>query len=108
MVGSIGSSSSMTTPPSHRLFAHDKDVVCALAYQRKPPHLTCAFELGPDGMMGTPMEGIEHTGLRRVDISGFHCSLMRTEVIKRLREGLKETDGSEKVIVPGTRHYYGW
>jgi len=99
-----------TFPPDllQRLFAHDKDVVCALAYQRKPPHLTCAFELGPDGMMGTPMEGIEHTGLRRVDISGFHCSLMRTEVIKRLREGLKETDGSEKVIVPGTRHYYGW
>ncbi len=88
-----------------RLLTHQKDIVCALAYQRGPPHFTCAFEIGEDGLLGRPMEGIEHTGLRRVDVSGFHCSVMRTSVIKRLREGLKDAEG--KVIVPGTRLYYG-
>ena len=85
-----------TFPPDlvRRLLAHDKDVVCALAYQRKVPHGTCAFETGPDGLMGTPLEGIEHTGLRRVDVSGFHCSILRTSVIKRLRDA-------------GIRQYYG-
>lgn len=77
-----------------RLLAHQKDVVCALAYQRRPPHLTCAFEIGEDGMMGVALEGIEHTGLRRVDVSGFHCSIMRTSVIKKLRDA-------------GIRQYFG-
>lgn len=88
-----------------RLLSHQKDVICALAYQRKPPHLTCAFEIGTDGQMGIPLEGIEHTGLRRVDVSGFHCSLLRTSVIQRLRDGLKDVEG--KVLVPGTRQYFG-
>jgi hypothetical protein len=65
-----------------------------LAYQRKPPHLTCAFEVGPDGVMGSPLEGIEHTGLRRVDVSGFHVSALRTSVIKKLRDA-------------GIRQYFG-
>jgi GT2 family glycosyltransferase len=88
-----------------RLLAHQKDVVCALAYQRRPPHLACAYEIGADGMIGKTLEGIEHTGLRRVDVSGFHCSIMRTSVIKRLREGVKDEAGN--VTVPGTRQYYG-
>lgn len=78
-----------TFPPDliRRLLSHEKDVVCALAYQRRPPFLTCAFEVeGADGMMGKPLEGIEHTGLRRVDVSGFHCSIIRTRVFKKLRE----------------------
>lgn len=77
-----------------RLMAHQKDIVCALAYQRKPPHLTCCFEKGEDGLLGTPMEDIEHTGLRRVDISGFHCSIMHTSVIKKMRDA-------------GIRQYWG-
>ena len=77
-----------------RLLSHQKDIVCALAYQRKVPHGTCAFELGPDGMLGASLEGIEHTGLRRVDVSGFHCSIMRTSVIKKMREaGIKQYFG---------------
>jgi GT2 family glycosyltransferase len=77
-----------------RLISHQKDVVCALAYQRKPPHLPCVFELGEDGLLGAPMEGIERTGLRKVDVSGFHCSIMRTSVIKRLRDaGIKQYFG---------------
>jgi len=88
-----------------RLLSHQKDVVCALAYQRWPPYLACAYDTEPDGITGTPLEGIEHTGLRRVDVSGFHCSIIRTSVFKRLREGTKDAEG--KVLVPGTRAYYG-
>lgn len=85
-----------TFPPDvlRRLLSHQKDVVCAVAYQRKPPHLTCVFEVGPDGLLGAPMEGIEHTGLRRADISGFHCSVLHTSVIKKLRDA-------------GIRQYFG-
>jgi GT2 family glycosyltransferase len=90
-----------------RLLVHQKDVVCALAYQRKPPHLPCAFEVGEDGMLGKPLEGIEHTGLRKVDVSGFHCSIMRTSVIKRLRDGLKGEKEGDPPRIPGTRLYYG-
>lgn len=88
-----------------KLLSHKKDVVCAIAYQRKPPHLPCIFKLGPDGLLGVPVEGIEHTGLREVDVSGFHCSIINTSVIKRLREGTKDADG--KVLVPGIRQYFG-
>jgi hypothetical protein len=54
---------------------------------------------------GRPLEGIEHTGLRKVDISGFHVSCIDLDVIRKLREGTKDADG--KVLVPGTRIYYG-
>lgn len=77
-----------------RLLSHQKDVVCALAYQRKPPYGACVFEIGEDGVMGSHMEDIERTGLRKVDVSGFHCSIMRTSVIKRLRDA-------------GIRQYFG-
>jgi GT2 family glycosyltransferase len=85
-----------TFPPDvlRRLLSHQKDVVCALAYQRKPPHLTCTFEVGDDGLLGKPLEGIEHTGLRRVDVSGFHCSIIRASVFKKLRAaGIKQYYG---------------
>ncbi len=88
-----------------RLLSHRKDVVCALAYQRRPPYLACAYDTEPGGIMGTPLENIEHTGLRKVDVSGFHCSIIRTSVIKKLRDGTKDADGKE--LVPGTRQYFG-
>lgn len=70
-----------------RLLFHDKDLVCALAYGRRPPHPVCAYSLSPyDGIGGKPLEGIEHTGLKQVAVSGFHCSLMKTSVIKKLRD----------------------
>ena len=96
-----------TFPPDvlRRLLAHNKPVVTALAYQRKPPHWPCVFEVGDDGMLGRPLEGIEHTGLRKVDVSGYHCSLLNTRVIKTMREGLKNPDGTERV--KGTRQYFG-
>lgn len=89
-----------------RLLSHRKDVVCALAYQRNPPHATCVFELDPNGgLAGRPLDGIEHTGLRPVDASGFHCSIINTRVFQKLRDGVKNADGT--VVVPGTRLYYG-
>lgn len=88
-----------------RLLAHNKPVVTALAYQRKPPHAACVFEVGDDGILGRPMEGIERTGLRKVDISGYHCSALKTSVIQKMRDGIKDAEG--KVIVPGTRQYFG-
>jgi GT2 family glycosyltransferase len=83
-------------PPDviRRLLAHDREIVTALAYQRKPPHGACIFEIGPDGLMGNHLEGWERTGLRKVDISGFHCSLTRTSVIKKMRDaGIKQYFG---------------
>lgn len=88
-----------------RLLSHDKPLVAAVAYQRRPPHLTCAFEMNDEGLLGRPLEGIEHTGLRKVDVTGLHVSCTKMEVIRKLRDGLKGPDG--QVIVPGTRLYFG-
>lgn len=85
-----------TFPPDviPRLLAHGKDAVTALAYQRKVPYGACIFELGPDGMFGRPLEGWEHTGLRKVDVSGFHCSAIKTSIIHRMRAaGIKNYFG---------------
>jgi GT2 family glycosyltransferase len=69
-----------------RFLSHGKDVVTALAYQRKPPYLPCIYELvSKDSVNGNPLLGWERTGLRRVDISGFHCSMIKMSVIKKLR-----------------------
>jgi GT2 family glycosyltransferase len=77
-----------------RLLSHGKEIVTALAYQRKPPHLPCIFEVGDDGMLGRPLEGIEGTGLRKVDVSGYHCSVLSTNVIKKMRkEGIRQYFG---------------
>jgi GT2 family glycosyltransferase len=89
-----------------QMLRHEKQIVTALAYMRRPPHWTCLFEAAEDGTLnGKPLEGMEHTGLRRVDMSGLHCALINTEVFKKLREGLKGPNG--EVIVPGTRQYFG-
>lgn len=69
-----------------RLLRHEKDVVSALAYQRREPHMPCIYELGPDGLHGAVLSNYEHTGLRRVDVTGFHCSAISTSVFRKLRE----------------------
>lgn len=69
-----------------RFLSHGKEVVTALAYQRRPPYLPCIYErVSEDSVNGNPLHGWEHTGLRRVDISGFHCSMIKTSVFKKLR-----------------------
>lgn len=71
----------------NRLLKHDKDIVTAIAYQRMPPHGICIFQhVEPGAITGTPMEGIEHTGLRQIDVSGLHCSAIKTSVFKRLKD----------------------
>jgi len=83
-------------PPDliRRFLGHQKDVVCALAYQRKPPHSTCAFDMDGDQLTGKPLEGIEHTGLRKVDAAGLHCSIVARGVIEKLREaGIRQYHG---------------
>lgn len=69
-----------------RLLSHQKEVVTALAFQRKQPYLPCIYEWCSDGFTGTPLEGWENTGLRKVDVSGFHVSALRMSVIKKLRD----------------------
>lgn len=61
------------------------DMVSALAYQRMVPYNPCIFETDLEGK-GRVLEGYERTGLRRVDASGMHLTMLRTSVIKRFRE----------------------
>lgn len=70
-----------------RLLAHDVDVVCALAYARRAPYAARAWSVLPgDPLRGMVWEGLEHSGLREVDISGFAVSLIRRGVLEKLRE----------------------
>lgn len=89
-----------------RLLGHNKGVVAALAYQRKKPYATVAYELDADLLAqgvtsGRHLEGIEHTGLRKVDVSGLHVSATRLSVVKKMR-----AFRSEK-YPDGIREYYG-
>ncbi len=103
-----------TFPPDllPRLLKHNKGLVCAMAYQRKPPYKTVAYTLDEEQMklgnfMGQQMEGIEHTGLRSVDVNGLHVSALRLDVIRKLhayRE--KDEKGAEK-YPQGIRQYFG-
>lgn len=85
-------------PPDlvRRLLAHQKDVVTALAYQRKPPHWPCIFADDGDGshLMAAPLMDAEHTGLRVVARSGLHVAMVRTGAIAKLRDaGIREYFG---------------
>lgn len=105
-----------TFPPNllELLMRHEKPVVCALAYGRRKPYPAVAYMLDEDALarghtMGNNMEGIERTGLRKVDVSGFHVSAIRVpEVIKAFhsfRE--KGADGVTEKYPEGIRQYYG-
>jgi GT2 family glycosyltransferase len=70
-----------------RFLAHGKDVVTALAYQRKKPHGPCIYADGDDGqLLTTPILDAEHTGLRRVSRSGLHVAMIRTSVFQKMRD----------------------
>lgn len=88
------------------LTRHEKEVVCALAYQRKPPYAAVAYELDPElfakgETVGRNVEGLERTGLRKMDVSGFHVSALRLSVIKKMREHRCEKHPN------GIRQYWG-
>lgn len=87
----------MTFPPDTltRLLAHQKDIVCALAYQRKEPYNICLFDWIPipgikEGGSFQSMNGCEHTGLREIAGCGSACTLVSTEVFKKIKA--KEPD----------------
>lgn len=87
-----------------RLLLHNKDVVTALAYQRKPPYLPCVYErINKDTVNGNPIENLEQTGLRKVDISGFHVSALRLSVIQKMRDYR-----SDKFTNGITEYWGGW
>jgi GT2 family glycosyltransferase len=92
-----------TFPPDtlRRLYSHMNkviagkpvEIVTALAFQRLVPYGPCIFETDAEGK-GRMLEGYERTGLRQVDASGMHCAMIKTTVIKKLREA-------------GTLNYFG-
>lgn len=87
-----------------RLLSHNKEVVTTLAYQRKPPYLPCVYErTSQDAVVGNPMENLEQTGLRKVDISGFHVSALRLSVIRKMRDYR-----STKFPAGITEYWGGW
>lgn len=83
-----------TFPPDllPRLVHHEKEVVCALAYQRRPPYAHVVYDLDEEKLKqgkvsGTHVEGnLEHTGLRKFDVSGFHVSAIRLSAIAKMKE----------------------
>lgn len=104
-----------TFPPDllELLMRHEKPVVCALAYGRWAPYPTVAYRLDEDALahgktMGVNLEGIERTGLRKVDVSGFHVSAIRVPEVIKAFHAYREKDaaGAEK-YPEGIRQYYG-
>lgn len=82
----------------YRLVSSGKDVCGALAYRRqtdqrdptRADHQSCAFKWGKPDQEGTvlafPLEGVEHTGLQRVDAIGFGMTAVRMDVFRGLAE----------------------
>ncbi len=62
----------------------DVNVVNALAYGRKPPYSSCAYEQAADGLHYNNLEGWENRGLLEVAGTGLSCCLIRTDALKVL------------------------
>lgn len=79
----------MVFPPAaaEKLIDLDKDIVCALAYQRRPKFLPCIYTIKPDenGIMQiNHIEDAENTGVIEIDACGSAFILIKTEVFKKL------------------------
>jgi GT2 family glycosyltransferase len=97
-----------TFPPSafRQLVSSGKPIVSALAYRRsvsvmdptRADHSTCVFRWDDPVKRTavTSLEGIEHTGLQRVDATGFGMVAIRMDVLKALRA--KHPTGKEKLF----------
>lgn len=66
----------------HNLLYHQVEVVAPLAYGRKPPHKTVAYQWQGDGFAN--LEAIEHRGLMKVDAIGMGAVLIHTDVFRRV------------------------
>lgn len=93
-----------TFPPDAiaRLVATGKDVIGALAYRRlthtdprQADHTACVFRWNDpndpeDGV--SSVDGLEHTGLHRVDAIGFGMVAIKVEVLRGLQRAIKAKD----------------
>jgi GT2 family glycosyltransferase len=73
---------------AQRLIDADKDIICGLAYQRRPKFLPCIYtivenENGSKQMMA--IEGAANHGLVEIDACGSAFILIKTEVLKKLK-----------------------
>lgn len=67
-----------------RLLQHKKDIVGAVAFQRRPEHLPCTYNLEPlDSTLLSAVECLDK-GLQPFDAIGSSCILIRTEIFKSI------------------------
>lgn len=71
-----------------RLIDHQVDVVAGLAYKRRPPHGTVAYSWRKEGEGYLDLNGIEHTGLVKVDAVGFGGVLIKVDVLRAMTKPL--------------------
>jgi GT2 family glycosyltransferase len=72
---------------AEKLIEADKDIICGLAYQRRPKFLPCIYTIKPDkdGIVQIEtIEGVERTGLIEIDACGGAFVLIKTEVLKKI------------------------
>lgn len=66
-----------------KLYEHQKDYICALAYTRRPPFDNAIYKGQlPDGKY-LPYD-VHHEGVVEIDCSGLACSLIKMDAIKKL------------------------
>ena len=68
----------------HRLLSHGLDVVGAVYFMRTPPHDIPHGRFTADGRVRR-LQQIP-TGLAQVDVLGLGCALVRTDVLRRMRD----------------------
>ena len=71
-----------------KLLAHDKDIITALAFQRKPPYSPCIYSKMRMGDPGEAViEAVKHysNGVMEIEGCGMACVLIKTEVFKKIR-----------------------
>lgn len=67
-----------------RLLNHNKDIVGAVAFQRRPEHLPCTFNLEPnDSSLLSAIECLGQ-GVQPFDAIGSSCILIKTEVFNKI------------------------
>lgn len=79
-------------PPANvitRLISHDKDIVSGMCFKRVPPFEPCFYKSVIEDENGTKLEMLTHwedNSLVEIEGVGMACTLIRTEVFKKLLE----------------------
>jgi hypothetical protein len=108
-----GLDADMIWPPDllERLLAHDKPIVGANYFCKMPPYDMVAGDFsGPPGVTGVPKRlplRELRTGRQRVDVLGMGATLIRTDVLRQMREhyGDERWFRSEET---GEDHWFFW